>query len=316
MDRIQAFIPEVRSAYEESRRRMGAFPEALRGQGYAYLHKANPTGTEEGGKNRICYLLPYWLREQCGLDEETCREMAVGNIFLMLYFFIQDDIMDTADPNACRALPLANLCHGEFHRAYSRLFPGDSPFWDHYRAYIAEWALSVATEAEADFFAADPLRLAGKSAPLKLCSTAALLLADQEENIPRVSRLVEGALVALQMADDWADWASDLAEGSYNSLLSHYRSAAGWPSDSPVQEERVRDFLYIDEGLGTYSAAAERLYEPEAYRGLRLSHLQAFHESLLANLREGAAEIAAAKRQLERGGLHYWLSQASQTKPD
>jgi len=303
-----SFSSEMQETFDESRRRIDDFPEYLRGQGHAYLHKSNPLESGEGGKNRICYLLPYWLMEQCGLDAECCREMAVGNIFIMLYFFIQDDIMDTADPKACRSLPIANLCYSEFHRAYSRLFPGESPFWDYYRTYVREWAVGVTREGADNFFVRDPLQIAAKSAPLKLCSTAALLLAGQAANIPRVSRLVEGALVALQMADDWADWQSDLAEGSYNSLLAHYRAENGLPADAPVSEEELRTFLYVDEGLTTYSGIAARLYEEADFDGLKLPHLQAFHESILANMREGAEEITSAKRQLQQGGLTYWLS--------
>ncbi|MEO3945944.1 hypothetical protein [Gorillibacterium sp. CAU 1737] len=293
--------------------RLSGFPEGLKVDGFSYIQNSRRMLDEATGPNRICFLLPYWLKEQCQLTDEICREMAVGNLFLMLHYFIVDDAMDTSDRQAVQDLPMAALFFGEFLNGYSRLFPYDSEFWSYYRSYVSEWAASVSEELKGIVFTSDPAKIARKASPLKLCSTGALLLANQSSEISRVSRLLEEALVAMQMADDWVDWEADLVEdqGKGNSLLSLVRSSQGKPPDASLTEADVKRFLFLDEGLTCFSLLAARRYEACDYSGLKLEALRLFHDALLRDLQRGAMEIAEARRQLEQGGLHYWLSRAS-----
>lgn len=302
---------DLQAVFSECKRIAAGFPAPLAADALAYLAKFDISDRERG-KNYICYLLPFWLKEATGLSEEQSRAMSVANVFCMLYFFIQDDVFDSPGAGGAKQLPLANLYYGEFLAGYPALFPQASPFWTYYKAYLAEWADSVTNESTADYFRHDPLRIAGKSSPLKLCSTAALLLAGKEELIPAFTRQLEYALTALQMADDLTDWAEDLEENSYNSLLSLAGSPLGVQPARKLTEAEVRSFLYDHQGLTRFSAiAAEQLALAEDLPG-GLPQLSAYHRSLVAELRDKALEIEEERKQLAQGGLFYWIGKNRQ----
>lgn len=302
---------DLQAVFSECRRIAADYPAPLAADALAYLAKFDIS--ERGrSKNYICYLLPFWLQEATGLSIAQCRAMAVNNIFCMLYFFIQDDVFDAPAAGGAGQLPLANLFYGEFLAGYPASFPQGSAFWDHYKTSLAEWAASVKNEAAADYFRHDPLRIAGKSSPLKLCSTAALLLAGKSDRIPAVTRQLEYTLVALQMADDLSDWKEDLEEGSYNSLLSLAGSTLGVPSTRKLTEDEVRSFLYDHQGLTRYSAvAAGHLALVENEPG-SLRQLAAYHRSLVDELQDKARRIEEERKQLAQGGLLYWLARQQQ----
>lgn len=302
---------DLQAVFSECRRIVAQYPAPLATDALAYLAKFD-VSERARSKNYICYLLPFWLQEATGLSIAQCRAMAVDNIFCMLYFFIQDDVFDAPAAGGAHQLPLANLFYGEFLAGYPAMFPQGTAFWTYYRTYLAEWADSVKNEATADYFRHDPLRIAGKSSPLKLCSTAALLLADKADRIPAVTRQLEYTLVALQMADDLSDWAEDLEIGSYNSLLSLAASMLDVPSDRKLTEAEVRSFLYDHQGLTHYSAVAtgQLALVERAPEGLR--QLAAYHRSLVEELQGKALRIDEERKQLAQGGLLYWLARNQQ----
>ena len=276
-------------------------------QAQAYLVKFD-IANKNRSKNYICYLLPFWLQEETGASIQECREMSIANVFCMLYFFIQDDIMDTASAECTRQIPLANLFYAEFLTRYIAYFPQGSPYWQYFKVYLAEWADSVSNEATADYFQNDVRRIAGKSSPLKLSSTGAMLLADKEYLIPAVTDRIERALVALQMADDLTDWAEDLAEGCYNSLLSLTRSELMLPQEHKLTHEEVHSFLYDHLGLTRFSEIATAELKAEDHAILSTPHLTEYHKSLVDSLCAEALEIETERKRLTQGGLYYWLS--------
>lgn len=309
MDWLQGYEDELRLVFEECRCAIAAFPEPVNARGLAYLDQFNVL-QPDSHKNYICYLLPFWLQDCCRLSPDTARRMSAGNVFFMLYFFLQDDLMDNPGASAAQELPLANLLYAEFLKLYLPLFPAGSPFWSCFHRYMAEWAYSVSREADSDYFLNDRIRIAHKASPLKLSSTAALLLADQSSLIAESEEMLHHVLLTLQMADDYEDWEQDLEEGSYNCLLSLVCSSTGLarPELAPAA---VRHFIYTLGGLQGYADTAEASHSRLEGFALQVPHLLSFHLGLAENLRQIADGIEAEKQLLQGGGLEYWLSRHS-----
>jgi hypothetical protein len=306
MDWLHDYEEELRLVFQESRQIISEFPEPLNSQGISYLDHFNvfKTGSH---KNYICYLLPFWLQQGYGLTPGDTRNMSMGNVFLMLYFFIQDDLMDNNQSSAREKLPLANLLYVEFLNIYRTFFPPDSSFWSSFNRYISQWADSVSNENTADYFLNDMIKIAHKAGPLKLSITAALLLSDNDSLVPQAEDLLDQVLLTLQMLDDYEDWEEDLAEGSYNCLLSLTRSHQANGTE-PLTQGEVNDFIFTANGLETYAGMAQANHNKVAAYSLNAPHLISFHHVLVSNLQHISSAIEAEKQLLQDGGLNYWLS--------
>lgn len=306
MDWLYDYEEELRLVFQESRRIISEFPEPLNSQGLTYLEHFNVFNAESH-KNYICYLLPFWLQKGYGLTTEDTRKMSMGNIFFMLYFFIQDDLMDSNHSIASERLPLANLLYIEFLNTYRSLFPHDSSFWSSFNRYITQWADSVSNERNGDYFLNDRIKIAYKASPLKASSTAALLLSGNDSLVPDSEEMIDQVLLTLQMLDDYEDWEEDLAEGSYNCLLSLTRCQLPNNTDKFTLTE-VKHFIFTANGLDTYvEVALDNHVKLETYF-LEIPHLIAFHHMLVNNLQQISAAIQTEKQILQDGGLSYWLS--------
>lgn len=310
MDWLHNYEEELRKVFGECSLIISGFPEPLRSQGLVYLNQFNVFSTGSH-KNYICYLLPFWFRSEYGINPELARQMSTGNILIMLYFFIQDDLMDDKGSTG-EKIPLANLLYVEFLNIYRPLFSPDSLFWSCFKRYIFEWADSVAGEAQADYFLNDRIRIAHKASPLKLCSTAILLISGHEHLIMATEDMLHEVLVTLQMADDYEDWEEDLREGSYNCLLSLAHSQLE-VNPYKLTSGQVKDFIFTAGGLAPYAEIACANHRRLSGYPLKIPHLLAFHDGLVQNLQHIAAAIEAEKQLLQKGGLHYWLSRFTNT---
>ncbi|MBW7454904.1 hypothetical protein K0U00_12755, partial [Paenibacillus sepulcri] len=182
-----SFNGELAVVFGNAEAVVSAFPEPLAARGLDYLGQYNPL-VPESTKNYICYLLPFWLQEATGADTEICRKLSLANVYIMLYFFVQDDLMDTSPADWKEQLALGNLLYVAFLDIYRETFPPASPFWHYFRSYIEDWAVAVATEGQAPY---SDRALAMKASPVKLASTGALLLTGRESLIPAVSDTVD-----------------------------------------------------------------------------------------------------------------------------
>lgn len=307
MDWLDDYEEELRLVFQESKHIISGFPEPLSSQGLTYLEHFNVFNTDSH-KNYICYLLPFWLQQGYELTPEHTRKMSMGNVFFMLYFFIQDDLMDTNESSASERLPLANLLYVEFLNIYRSLFPHNSLFWASFNRYISQWADSVSNENTGDYFLNDRVKIAYKASPLKLSSTAALLLSNNDSQIPQSEAMIDQVLLTLQMLDDYEDWKEDLTNGSYNNCLL---SLTRWQLPSNIETltpNVVNDFLFTQNGLETYVEVALTNHSKLETYNLEAPHLLSFHRMLVNNLEQISATIQAKKQILENGGLNYWLS--------
>lgn len=166
-------------------------------------------------------------------------------------------------------------------------------------------------EAGSDYFLNDRIRISHKASPLKLSSTAALLLSGQSSSIPEAEEMIHTVLLTLQMLDDYEDWEQDLEDSSYNCLLSLVRSSTGMAAGEPLTEAAVKDFIYVTGGMTGYAATAQTNHLMLEKASLQLPLLVSFHLVLVQNLQQIAAAIEAQKQLLLGGGLDYWLSSRS-----
>ena len=299
---------ELAVVFEQAKAIVSAYPEPMDSRGLLYLDKFNPL-LPDSTKNYICYCLPFWSRDITGADVQTCRRLSLANVFIMLYFFIQDDLMDAPPSDWKEQLALGNLFYTSFLDLYRADFDGDSPFWDYFRTYITEWASAVASEGRASGSESDPIRLARKAGPVKLASTGALLLTGRAPLIPEVSHLVDQTLITLQMADDWVDWEEDLEQGSDNSLLDFIRSELSIPADE-LSAAQVSDSLALKGSLERFAAQAVNRHKDLLALRIKSPDLLAFHESLAQGLLSAAENLKQRKSSLARGGFLDWLSKS------
>jgi len=302
-----SFDEELAIVFEDAKAIVSAFPKPLAERGLDYVDQYNPL-LPDSTKNYICYLLPFWLQDVTGTDAAASRRLALANVFIMLYFFVQDDLMDTAPGDWKEQLALGNLLYTAFLDIYRESFPPDSPFWHFFNRYIEDWAVAVATEGQAPY---SDLSLAMKASPVKLASTGALLLTGRETLIPAVSEAVDSVLTTLQMADDWADWENDLAEGSGNSLLSFIREEAQLPSDRLLTAQEVKQAVGINGALGRFAQTAAQRHERLQQGSFQAPMLLAFHQTLVGQLERTGQSYAERSRSLLRGGFVDWLAQAA-----
>lgn len=310
MDWFSTHKDNMDEVFAEAENLIRAFPEPLNRHGLAYFAKFD-LRQEKSTKNYICYLLPYWMQEITHLPSDVVKRLSLANVFVMLHYFVVDDIMDSAKGEHKDKLPLANLFQMQYQMVYRALFSSHSPFWHYYETYVLEWAGAVAGELSGDYFHTDKRKVAWKASPVKNASTGALLLAGQAELIPVVTGAVEQVLVTLQMLDDWTDWEEDLDEGSYNCLVAWLRGSEMRIESDSLTSEWVKQQIYVCDGLEGYSEVAVRHHEELLALELPMKELQLFHFSLVDSLRVTAKEIQEKRNHLLNGGLYYYLSDSS-----
>lgn len=305
---LKEFDNEISQVFVEAQAVIAQFPPPLDQKGLSYLNEFN-IHREDSTKNYICYLLPFWMKNASTLHEEDYRKLSLGNVFAMLYFFIQDDLMDGPSSKDKSQLILGNLFYLHFLDIYRSYFSSDSPFWTYFHQYIREWSDSLINENHRDYFQSDPSMIAKKSGPLKLSSTGILLLSGQEYLIPPISDLIDRVLITLQMSDDWIDWHEDLADGNYNSLLSMIKNEH-YPNQT-LTEDTVKISIYVRSIMKRYVDIATANHQYALSLKLPLTHLLSFHEMLVNDLSQDAQEIEHLKTSQQQGGLHYWLLQTT-----
>jgi len=170
--------------------------------------------------------LPFWVGEAFGVEQETCRRIALANFFGLLHFVIQDNITDgdwSEDDLPDRVIS-GTLFQQQMFVLYQQCFPPQSSFWDLLEKYWLEWAGSIVWERRAGpyspFSEEDLLRAAHKAAPLKVCPSGLALLSGNEDCIPNLERAVDMMHMVMVMADDMVDMAEDLAGNRFNTLVS------------------------------------------------------------------------------------------------
>jgi len=309
-----AYRDEIADLFAEAAEHAAMLPAPLGELGQALLIKANPLASGESS-NYITFLLPFWMQETIRCPDRLCRDLAVGNVFAMVHYFLLDDVMDagagTNRLHVREALALGQLFQCLFQQYYGRHYAMDSPLWDHYRAYTAAWASAVSREGERPADPRNAAQLAAKSALVKLCAAGILLHAGKEAGLREVEEAVDLVLATQQLVDDWADWREDLAEDERcNAFLTLVREQLQLPPEEPLDERKVKQAVYR-------AYALDRLAEIAAQYGERLKRLPLvpaplllFQTQMAGHLRQDAEDAAETTRKLAlEGGLFYSMSE-------
>jgi len=314
MNHFELYRDEIAFIFAEASREIAVFPAGLSEIGQALLARSNPLHNG-GGTNTISYLLPYWAGDQLGCPTERSRELAVGNIYAMLHFFLLDDVMDggrgRVQADIRVVLALSQLLEGLFRQRYAACFQQDSQLWAHFQNYLQEWASAVYMEPKAPINPYDSRKLAGKAAPVKICATGQLILAGQPERIAEMEEAVDLALAILQLSDDMADWQEDLPISSNpNAFLTHVRETLALPSDHALDEQTVKRAIYHHQAVDRLADLAEAYGERLQRISCAPRHLIDFQSAIAQEIRNEALAIEESTRRLAtRGGLDYFLSQ-------
>jgi len=316
MSIIESYRHELEHVFAEASAEMAGLPAGLGEIGQALLARSHPLRSG-GGANVISYLLPYWLREPADHPIELCRELAIGNIYAMLHFFLLDDAMDGGtgrlEAGGMRgSLALGQLLDGLFQQRYNRHFPNDSLLWDYYRKYVEEWAAAVCTESAVPMDPRDPSRLAGKAAPVKLCAAGLLLFSGQPERIPAAEESVNLALAVLQLSDDWGDWREDLPDANRNAFLTIVREKLALSAEIPLDERTVKRGIYHAQCVDRLADIAEEYGERLGRMRFSPPGLVDFQKAIAQDIRKNAQGIEESTQRLaSEGGLSYIWSMNS-----
>ncbi|KRE58439.1 hypothetical protein [Paenibacillus sp. Soil750] len=306
---IDQYSDEIVQIFGEASAQLQTLPEELKEQALALLSRCYPLDRKDNeGPNMISYLLPYWVGETLGSSIELCRELAVGNVYGMLSFFLLDDVMDEKR-EVRRSLALSTLLNQRFLEAYQRCFSGNAQLWVCYHRYLAEWADAMYREADEPMDPRDPGRLARKAAPVKLCAAALLLQAGRAQEIRVMETATDLALAVLQLSDDWTDWQEDLPTASCNAFLVLLRENLQLEASEVLDESMVKRSIYREMALGEFSALASGYADQLSAMKDAPASLQIFSSSIAQSLQSKANEIRDRYDSLlNDGGFSVYLT--------
>lgn len=301
---------EAGMIFAEARGGTAQCPEPMRGMLQKLIDRCDPS-VRKGGSNYMTYLLPIWAGEDAGIPASLSRDFAVGSVYMMLHYFLLDDVMDGEEtefgPKA--SLAAGQLLHTLFVERYGRHFHGDSGLWDYYRSYTEQWSMAVSQEGIRQAEPGDAAGLALKSAPVKIGAAAVWLAAGKPESIPAAEQAVELALASLQLADDWADWQADLAAGEErsNAFLTLARRALGLPEELQLPEKLVRRAIYHYDALEQLMVLIHDHRRSLLGLGEAPSGLTDFQQAVLDGVEADALSIrkTASKLAVEGGFSHF-----------
>jgi hypothetical protein len=311
MKEVDDFKDEIELLFDEASREMVELPDGLREMGQALLARCHPL--RSGGKAKsISFLLPYWLQEETGAPIELCRDLSIGSVYVMLQYFILDDVMDGGgdriqSAGIRKSLSLAQMLGVMSRGRYARYFAPNSLIWSYERQYVEQWSTAVTREALESVNPWDCRQLAGKAAPIKLGAAGVLLWAGQtEQRIAEVEEAVDLALAVLQLSDDWVDWMEDLPEANRNSFLTIVKEKLAGSTPLELDEQSVKRAIYHRGAVLQLAEIAEHYQGRMRQIPQALARLLTYQETIVQHLRETAERI---KRAVDDLAAHGGMSQ-------
>ncbi len=285
MDPIRDFDRECKWLLDACLERISTYPPALRQPGRARLEDQWSLEHKMPRAFHIAYLLPFWLEEPLALDRNVCRLVGLSSTFLVLYFMLQDELMD-AEPEEYEGhlQPLATFLLLDALAPYHRVFGSEPAFWALFEEYIAQWGLSISWERQwhwgqvRAFEEADLILLARKAAPLKISCAALCLLAGRKEATELLEKMIDDLMMSFLLADDLQDWRGDLAQGSYTYFLTRVLAHRRLDPHTTLTETDVEKALFagavLDEYLGLIAEYRRRALESAS--ALAVPYLEAY----------------------------------------
>jgi hypothetical protein len=285
MHPIRDFDLELEWLVDACLERISSYPAALRQPGRARFEGHWSPKHRSPRAYHIGYLLPFWLEEPFALDRDVCRLVALSNTFGVLYFMLQDELMDAAPGEYQGHLqPLGSFFFLDLMAPYRRLFGADSPFWALLEEYVDQWGRSVLWEQQWHWGQArafdkdDLLLLARKAAVLKIPCAALCLLAGREAAIGTLEGMVDTLMVSFQFMDDLKDWRGDLAQGNHTPFLTRVVAQRDPDPAAPLTEMDVEKALFVGVVLDEYLELVAEYNQRalESVSTLTAPHLKAY----------------------------------------
>ncbi|TYQ16550.1 UNVERIFIED_CONTAM: geranylgeranyl pyrophosphate synthase [Acetivibrio alkalicellulosi] len=309
------FYDELRYVFKNCEDIISKYPYGLRNVGLEYISKYN-VFNEKASKNYICYLLSFWINHQCKGQIEICRRIAIANTFMMLFAFIQDDVIDgEMEPQIIREmLSLGNLFFSEFMGIYREVFKDKPGIWNYYELYMKNWCRGIFFEqknisTKIELVEDETVCLITDRAELVKVSAAAIcVLSEKEEMIDIYSKSIERVLFSLQIADDYIDWKEDIKNKNSNILLYKIMERRNLKNLSQIKVEDVKNELIFGKLIDWLCIILHEntkklkkiLYNQNLY-------IEEYNNSILNYMENECSKYYEKKRAIELGGFSYWI---------
>ena len=206
---------------------------------------------------RIAYL-PLWVIESYLENNTTTTEIEeLQNCLFASSFLgfcsirIQDDLLDEDEPNtSVDELLLSNLFANEAVRYLQRIFPSESPLWEHHTRNWREYVHAVNLDKLRDrngltpYGERDLLHIGHKAALLKTYPIAVALYMGAENHMGAIGRLMDTFNTAIQLQNDIQSIKEDIESAHYTYPLTSVtldlgHSANTHPSKGDFQEALI-----------------------------------------------------------------------------
>lgn len=268
MEILERYQPKRDQYWPEVERFFGRLSPRLYQQGLV-LKSVLATHCAEAGelKSVLCrkgdyplLTFHFWLLDDLGVPDGEARAELERHLLLAMFFsfaaaYAHEAILDrdTLIDERYHVLREELSCRASRHLA--RLFPEDSPFWEHCESIWHERAEALLWEAHeragqpAPFTEDDLWHAAGKLSPGKLPVVAVALRTGNAEALPRLLDMVAHLNLALQLRRDLLSVRRDLARGTLTYPIVRTMIEAGIPLKAGVVPERILGAMLLTGSL-------------------------------------------------------------------
>ncbi|MDQ2084848.1 hypothetical protein RBH29_00160 [Herbivorax sp. ANBcel31] len=309
------FYDELKKVFENCQEIISNYPEGLSDTGKKYLSRYN-VFEENASKNYICYLLSFWVNHECGVKKDICIKITVANTFMMLFAFIQDDLIDREIElkDMPEMISLGNLFFLEFMSIYREIFESHKKIWDYYDFYMKRWSKSITDEQkninnEISLLEEEMVSIVSSKAELvKIAVTGICVLSKKEKLLNIYSKAVDKILFSLQIADDYIDWEKDLKKSNTNILLREFMKKEGIKYSMDIKASDVKEeiiFGTIVDKLCT--VLRENSYNLNLMIEDKNIYIKEYNNSILGFMEDQRRKCLEKKRKIEMGGFSNWV---------
>jgi len=298
--------PEVEAFFQN-------LPSSLKTLGWSFVQRgsreSSPTGQFKDAfkspKIARAVYLPLWhtdayLRRGISFPDEATLQtgLFVSSFLTACAIRIYDDLIDEDKPDIPKEeLLLAHLLYAENTRHLQGLFPSDSPLWDYYTRFWAEYSQAIGVEMQRNRtglapFDEEALRHVGnKMAPFKTYPLAVALHAGQAHEIERIEAMMDALHTASQLRNDLDGLKSDVESRHYTPPIAQAALSVGYETGTHPPIEGLYGALFLSDAVVEIHALALQYFERahQASVELGIDDLTDYLEWHMAELRKSAA---------------------------
>jgi len=311
-DLVDRYQPQRTKAWPEIEAFLKDLPAPLQDTGWQFAQRlarqTAPSGEfcdalKHPAAARVAYL-PLWHINAC-LNQGARVENsdALGTHLFASAFLgfcairIHDDLIDEDKTDTpIDDLLLANLLSVEATRHLQRVFPSDSPFWDHHVRHWTEYTQAVRLDKMrdrgglVDFTTDDLLHIGRKAALLKTYPVAVALCSGRENQIGLIETMMDAFNTAIQINNDIQSIKSDLEIPHYTPPLAAAALAVGFKPETHPTKEELLGSLILSPALADSHQVARDYYlrARNASAELGIDDLTAFIDWHIDDLQKSA----------------------------